>query len=163
MPDTNVTLSSGQRIASCREAAGLTQEALASACGITRSAIAQWETDRASPTADHLQHLAGALRCEWSDLLGAVGATVSSPQPAPGPEFKVQNLAALGYAIGFTHWHYKAQANDLAEVRAPGFFDRAYDLMATGDMVTVSARNGGAVLFVISDERARSVVMTGVC
>ncbi|MCH8098691.1 MAG: helix-turn-helix transcriptional regulator, partial [Proteobacteria bacterium] len=35
----------GQRIRQGRAAAGLTQEALAGKCGVSRAAVAQWEGD----------------------------------------------------------------------------------------------------------------------
>jgi hypothetical protein len=60
--------------------------------------------------------------------------------------FAIRNLSVLAYAQGFTLWHYKAAA--LADVCARGFFDGAADMMAAGDMVLVSAADGGRVLFV---------------
>jgi hypothetical protein len=71
--------------------------------------------------------------------------------------FAVRNLSVLAYAQGFTLWHYRANATaagrhapaaTLAEVSAPGFFNAATDMLAPGDMVLVSATDGGRVLFV---------------
>jgi hypothetical protein len=61
--------------------------------------------------------------------------------------FAIRNLSVLAYAQGFTLWHYKTAAL-LAEVCSRGFFDGAADMMAAGDMVLVSAADGGRVLFV---------------
>lgn len=72
--------------------------------------------------------------------------------------FAVRNLSVLAYAQGFTLWHYRAhvptlgatlvQPVELEEVRRPGFFDPAADMLAAGDMVMVSTPGAGAVLFV---------------
>jgi hypothetical protein len=64
--------------------------------------------------------------------------------------FAIRNLSVLAYAQGFTLWHYKGHAGALADVAADGFFDEAVDMLAAGDMLMVSARDGGRVLFVAS-------------
>ena len=51
----------GQRIKQGREQAGLTQEALAEAVGVSRQAVSKWEADRARPTADKLAYLSERL------------------------------------------------------------------------------------------------------
>jgi hypothetical protein len=62
--------------------------------------------------------------------------------------FAIRNLSVLAYAQGFTLWHYKAPAATLDVLARPGFFDHATDMLATGDMVMMSARDGGRVAFV---------------
>ena len=64
----------------------------------------------------------------------------------------IRNLSVLAYANGFTLWHYKAVADTQADVAARGFFDAAADMLADGDMLLVSASDGGRVLFVQSDQ-----------
>ncbi len=51
----------GQRIRESRKKVGLTQEALARECGVSRAAVAQWEGDVTKPSLDHLQKAAEAL------------------------------------------------------------------------------------------------------
>jgi SOS-response transcriptional repressor LexA len=51
----------GQRIRQSRKEAGLTQEALAGKCGVSRAAVAQWEGDVTKPSLDHLQEAAVTL------------------------------------------------------------------------------------------------------
>ena len=51
----------GQRIRESRKKAGLTQQALAGECGVSRAAVAQWEGDVTKPSLDHLQEAADAL------------------------------------------------------------------------------------------------------
>ncbi len=65
--------------------------------------------------------------------------------------FSVRNLSVLAYANGFTLWHYKAGAESLAGVAAAGFFDGAADMMASGDMLMVSAADGARVVAVVRD------------
>lgn len=63
-------------------------------------------------------------------------------------DFAIRNLSVLAYAQGFTLWHYKAPAAPLAVLGQPGFFNHAADMLATGDMVMMSGRDGGRVAFV---------------
>ncbi len=51
----------GERIAALRRDRGLSQARLAAATGVSRSAVAQWETDRAGQYAGHLTRIAQAL------------------------------------------------------------------------------------------------------
>jgi transcriptional regulator with XRE-family HTH domain len=51
----------GGRIGSVRRERGLTQDALAATVGVSRSAVAQWETGRSGQLTTHLAALAGAL------------------------------------------------------------------------------------------------------
>ena len=60
-----------------RKAAGFTQEAFAEALGVTRSALAAWETGRAWPSAAILPQIADLLLCSIDELYKA---------PAPEPD-----------------------------------------------------------------------------
>lgn len=51
-----------------RKAAGYTQEALAAALGVTRPALAAWETGRSWPSAALLPALADLLLCSIDEL-----------------------------------------------------------------------------------------------
>lgn len=57
--------------------------------------------------------------------------------------FALRNLSVLAYANGFTLWHYKAEADRLADAANPGYFADAADLIAEGDMVMLSGAGGG--------------------
>lgn len=59
----------GKRIAAARRAAGLSQEGLAAQIGVSRQAVAKWETDASLPGADNLQELARALNTSCDELL----------------------------------------------------------------------------------------------
>ena len=60
--------------------------------------------------------------------------------------FAIRNLSVLAYANGFTLWHYKAGRDALNQVEKSGFFADAGDMLAEGDMMMVSAPDGGRIL-----------------
>ena len=58
----------GQRIRAARESAGFTQEALAEAVGVSRTAVARWESDDIEPKLQNLISIAELLHVS-TDLL----------------------------------------------------------------------------------------------
>jgi transcriptional regulator with XRE-family HTH domain len=68
------SISAGERIRAARVAAGLTQESLAREVGVTRSAVAQWETDRAGQVGGNLARIAEILGVSVGHLLTGVSA-----------------------------------------------------------------------------------------
>jgi hypothetical protein len=76
--------------------------------------------------------------------------------------FALRNLSVLAYANGFTLWHYKAVGEDRLGVGQPGYFDDAGDMLAGGDMMMVSAVDGGHMLCMVADEAGlRAIAMGG--
>jgi hypothetical protein len=63
-----------------------------------------------------------------------------------------RDLSVLSYANGFTLWHLKASADTQTEIAAKGYFDPAADLLADGDLVLVSASDGGKLVHIMSDQ-----------
>jgi hypothetical protein len=59
--------------------------------------------------------------------------------------FSLRNLSVLAYANGFTLWHYKSGADALALAAADGYFADAADLLSPGDMLMLSAAEGGRI------------------
>lgn len=59
----------GERIRGYRQAAGLSQNALAQRIGVTRAVVTAWESGKACPKLDKLYPLATALKCTISDLV----------------------------------------------------------------------------------------------
>ena len=59
----------GARIRMARERLGLTQAGLAAQVGVTRSAVAQWETGRAGQVGGHLTQIASVLGVGVEHLL----------------------------------------------------------------------------------------------
>ncbi len=137
----------GQRIVDARERRRLTQDQLARRIGVSRSAIAQWETDRAAPSTSHLVSLSETLSVSPNHLLSSAGqdAPKSAPAPTASGAFHIRNLSVLAYANGFTLWHYKAAVEGVQAACAPGFFADAADMLATGDVVMVSGFEGAAI------------------
>jgi transcriptional regulator with XRE-family HTH domain len=67
MPEKTDTV--GARIRQLRNTRDLTQDELASACGVSRSAVAQWETDRAGQLRGNISRIATALGASVEYLL----------------------------------------------------------------------------------------------
>jgi transcriptional regulator with XRE-family HTH domain len=76
----------GARIRSARRAHGLTQEQLARAVGVTRSAVAQWETDRAGQIGGNLTRVARALGTTTEYLLTGQELPGAAPLPTQADE-----------------------------------------------------------------------------
>jgi len=68
--------------------------------------------------------------------------------------FALRNLSVLAYANGFTLWHYKSDKDALAAASAQGYFADAADLLAAGDMVMVSAAEGGKIATIAGEGKS---------
>ncbi|MGA0541481.1 helix-turn-helix domain-containing protein [Neotabrizicola sp. VNH66] len=73
----------GDRLAGAREAAGLTQEELATRLGVRLTTLQAWEDDLAEPRGNRLQMLAGMLNVSLAWLLTAEGDGVDGPDAPP--------------------------------------------------------------------------------
>jgi len=71
--------------------------------------------------------------------------------------FALRNLSVLAYANGFTLWHYKSEKDALAQASAQGYFADAADLLAPGDMVMLSATEGGKIATIAGAGKAISL------
>lgn len=76
------TATLGDRLTGAREAAGLSQKALATRLGVKTSTLASWEDDMAEPRANRLQLLAGMLGVSLMWLLNGEGEGVEDPGDA---------------------------------------------------------------------------------
>ncbi len=54
----------------------------------------------------------------------------------------LNNLSVLAYANGFTLWHLKYQKNGKELINKPDFFNGAFDLVRTGDLIVVVCLDG---------------------
>jgi transcriptional regulator with XRE-family HTH domain len=79
----------GARIRRAREDQGWTQDQLAAAVGVSRSAVAQWETGRAGQVTANLTRVASALGVGVEHLM------YGSDRFAPGQTFTGDELAIL--------------------------------------------------------------------
>ena len=62
--------------------------------------------------------------------------------------FNIRNLSVLAYAQGFTQWLYKDTGIQVCDAKSFNFFDNAKDMITVGDMIVLSCRDGGSVVFV---------------
>src|SRR5690242_16563174 len=79
----------GARIRAAREDQGWTQDQLASAVGVSRSAVAQWETGRAGQVTANLTRVAAALGVGVEHLM------YGRDRLAPGQAYSGDELAIL--------------------------------------------------------------------
>lgn len=87
----------GTRIKAAREREGLTQAALAARIGVTRSAVAQWETGRAGQVGGNLAQIAAVLGVGVEHLLlgaapGAVLRELGVGEAMAGDELALLRL-----------------------------------------------------------------------
>ncbi len=75
--------------------------------------------------------------------------------------FVLRNLSVLAYANGFTLWHYKAPGERQASVMRRGYFNDAGDMLAVGDMILLSASDGGRLVCILPDDTAVVVEPVG--
>lgn len=57
-------------------------------------------------------------------------------------KFAIRNLGVLNYSNGFTLWVYKCGEAPLEAVAVDNFFADANDMIAVGDMIIATGRNG---------------------
>jgi len=87
------------------------------------------------------------------EMIAAEIAHGSSHEPVPSSIFAIRNLSVLAYANGFTLWHYKAGNARLDAVATPNFFQDSSDMLSVGDMMMVSASDGGRMMVVIQSDK----------
>jgi len=61
---------------------------------------------------------------------------------------RLRDLASLGYARGFTLWHYAGRGLPLGRMLVPGFFDPAAGHIKRGDHIHLSGADGGMIVVV---------------
>ena len=76
----------GERIRAARLDRQMTQDDLAMAVGVSRSAVAQWETGRAGQLTGNLARIAAALDVGIAFLMHGDGAPPAQPQAASSAE-----------------------------------------------------------------------------
>lgn len=72
----------GDRVASAREAAGMTQAVLARRLGVRVATLRAWENDTAEPRANRLSMLAGLLNVSMMWLINGEGEGLEGPEGA---------------------------------------------------------------------------------
>jgi transcriptional regulator with XRE-family HTH domain len=69
----------GDRLTAAREAAGMTQDALAKRLGVKKSTLRSWEEDLSEPRANRLSMLAGLLNVSMMWLINGEGEGIENP------------------------------------------------------------------------------------
>lgn len=72
----------GDRVASAREAAGMTQAVLSRRLGVRVATLRAWENDTAEPRANRLSMLAGLLNVSMMWLINGEGEGLDGPEDA---------------------------------------------------------------------------------
>jgi transcriptional regulator with XRE-family HTH domain len=131
MPDATAP-SFGDLLRAFRLAAGLSQEALAAAAGVSRRAVSDLERGpRRAPYPDTLRRLAAALRLDDADrarLAAALPDRGRAPAPAPPPAATPRRAAFPADASAFV-----GRERELAEVAA---------LLAATRLLTLTGAGG---------------------
>lgn len=83
------------RLREARIAAGLTQEQLGFALGITKSSVSAWENGRETPSFRFLPRLSEALSCSLDELLGASATPDISAASDTATRFQIHDASEL--------------------------------------------------------------------
>lgn len=82
---------------------------------------------------------------------------LSSTTPS---SLQIRNLAVLGYANGFTLWHYRVPVGCLADVARMGYFQDIASMLSPGDIILATNAEGARQLFVRDREEDMVVLAT---
>jgi transcriptional regulator with XRE-family HTH domain len=91
-------MSVGERIATLRRERGISQAGLAAATGVSRSAVAQWETGRAGQVSGNLSRIAKVLDVSVEVLLH--GTAARGPEGLTGDQLALLRLYRICGAEG---------------------------------------------------------------
>lgn len=73
--------------------------------------------------------------------------------------YQSKNLSALGYANGFTLWHYRTD-DPLLALSGLGYFDASHRMVRAGDFILVNAGEGAAATIVVASNKDGRVGLT---
>ena len=93
-------MTTGERIAQLRRAAGLSQEQLAEALEVSRQAVSKWETGQALPDIDRIGRLCALFSVSADELLGLPTQKSTQDLPAPAQPDGAQRLAQAAASRG---------------------------------------------------------------
>ncbi|MGN1250994.1 MAG: helix-turn-helix transcriptional regulator [Candidatus Spyradocola sp.] len=93
-------MTTGERIAQLRRAAGLSQEQLAEALEVSRQAVSKWETGQALPDTDRIARLCALFSVSADELLGLPTRQSAQDSSAPAQPDGAQRLAQAAASRG---------------------------------------------------------------
>ena len=85
-----------EKIYQARKKAGLSQEALADALGVTRQAVSKWETGKSVPDTENLRQMAQVLAVSTDYFLGEAPA----PENVPGDPATLEAIDRVSQRMG---------------------------------------------------------------
>lgn len=142
----------GSRIRARRDAVGLTQDKLAAQCGVSRAAVAQWESGVTRPSLDNLIKVADALNVWLSWLTTGDHSLPDGPNPfadpansrtANPPGFAVIDLARAD------QWDTlrATMPTDLERIAGdPAYSARAFALVIRDESMAPEFREGDRII-----------------
>lgn len=149
-PIASTTL--GQRIRARRDAVGLTQEKLAAACGVSRAAVAQWESGVTRPSLDNLVKAAEALSVWLSWLTTGDQSLPDTPNPFADPAVrntpKPPGIPVIDLARA-DQWDalHATMPTDLERLTDdPGLSPRTFALIIRDDSMAPEFREGDRII-----------------
>ena len=90
----------GQRIRDQRTARNLSQEVVGNACGISRAAVAQWESGETAPTMDKIEPLALCLVTSGEWLLTGQGQIADAVEIiSAGDPVNIKSWLSMGRVL----------------------------------------------------------------
>lgn len=72
--------------------------------------------------------------------------------------FQIRNLSVLAYANGFTHWHYRANRDNVLDIESPNYFLDAADMLVIGDTIIISC-DAGVMMRAVNHSSVVSVLI----
>lgn len=113
----NEDMDIGDSIRKHREAAKVSQSALAQACGVTRSSVSQWESGKTTPSREHIQAAAKFLNVSRADL-GDGDEDQERPGGDPNEVRLAEAIAAIMKAAGDNRYSADALARAVSGLYA---------------------------------------------
>jgi len=91
----------GDRLRAARIAAGMTQEQLGFALGVTKSSVSAWENNRETPGFKLLPELSGVLKHSLDELICGAATPAPSGEVREAPELYVGNAGERALLIRY--------------------------------------------------------------
>lgn len=129
-------MSFGERLATARRRANITQENFAKVLGVSRQSVSKWESDLALPESDKLPRIAKILNISLDELMGVDSG---EPEPLEPPEQSASSQHTIVLNLRTASFEYKSKKTvrgmPLVHISV-GFGKRARGIVAIGNNAT---------------------------
>jgi SOS-response transcriptional repressor LexA len=137
----------GARIRARRDAVGLTQEKLATACGVSRAAVAQWEAGVTRPSLDNLVKAADALSVWLSWLTTGDQSLPGGTNPFAAAAHRTLPIIDFAVAGRAEHPGHAVSASDVPVVAVDsGLSSRAFALVIRDGSMAAEFAAGDTII-----------------